>query len=85
MPSGNVNTAEVDDPKLNAKIDKAKQITEPERGREGVGRPRQGGHEPGLLHPWLWDNNVGLQSTNIKGVSSKFNSGAFDFAFSSLK
>ena len=34
---------------------------------------------------WLWDNNIGLQSTNMNGVSSKFNSGACDFAFSSFK
>ena len=34
---------------------------------------------------WLWDNNIGLQSKNMNGVSSKFNSGAYDFAFSSLK
>ena len=35
--------------------------------------------------PWLWDNNIGLQSTNMNGVSSAFNSGAYDFAFSSFK
>ena len=29
VPSGNVNTAEVNDPKLNAQIEKAKQITDP--------------------------------------------------------
>ena len=35
--------------------------------------------------PWLWDNNVGLESKNVKGVSSKFNSGAWDLAFTALK
>ena len=51
VPSGNVNTAEVNDPKLNAQIDKAKQITDPAEAAQGLGRPRQGGHQPGLLHP----------------------------------
>ena len=51
VPSGNVNTAEVNDPKLNAQIEKAKQITDPAERGEGLGRPRQGGHRPGLLHP----------------------------------
>ena len=37
VPSGNVNTAEVNDPKLNKQIDKAEQITDPAEPRQGVG------------------------------------------------
>ena len=64
VPSGNVNTAEVDDPKLNA------------ADRRGDGRsptPRKAAKAWGDLDKevtnqsyfitWLWDNNVGLQST----------------------
>ena len=50
VQSGNVNTAEVNDPELNAQIDEAKQITDPERGGAGLGRPRQGSDGPVLLH-----------------------------------
>ena len=34
---------------------------------------------------WLWDNNVGIESSDVNGVPSKFNSGEWDLAFSSLK
>jgi peptide/nickel transport system substrate-binding protein len=85
VPSGNVNTAEVDDPKLNAKINKAKQVTEPSEADAAWGDLDKDVTNQAYFIPWLWDNNVGLQSSNLKGVSSKFNSGAYDFAFSSLK
>jgi peptide/nickel transport system substrate-binding protein len=85
VPSGNVNTAQVDDPKLNAKINKAKQITEPSEAAAAWGDLDKDVTNQAYFIPWLWDNNVGLQSTNLKGVSSKFNSGAWDYAFSSLK
>lgn len=85
VPSGNVNTAQVDDPQLNAKIEKAKQITDPAASAKAWGALDKEVTGQAYFIPWLWDNNVGLQSTNLKGVSSKFNSGAYDFAFSSLK
>jgi peptide/nickel transport system substrate-binding protein len=85
VPSGNVNTAEVDDPQLNAKINRAKQITEPSEAAAAWGALDKEVTNQAYFIPWLWDNNVGLQSKNVKGVSSKFNSGAWDFAFSSLK
>jgi len=85
VPSGNVNTAEVNDPKLNAKINKAKQITEPSEANSAWGDLDKDVTNQAYFIPWLWDNNIGLQSSNLKGVSSKFNSGAYDFAFSSLK
>jgi peptide/nickel transport system substrate-binding protein len=85
VPSGNVNTAQVDDPKLNAKIDKAKQITDPAKAAQAWADLDKDVTNQAYFIPWLWDNNVSLQSSNAKGVPSKFNSGAFDFAFSSLK
>ena len=85
VPSGNVNTAEVDDPALNAKINKAKQVTKPSEANSAWGDLDKDVTNQAYFIPWLWDNNVGLQSNNLKGVSSKFNSGAYDFVFSSLK
>jgi peptide/nickel transport system substrate-binding protein len=85
VPSGNVNTAEVNDPQLNAKIDKAKQITDPDASAKAWGELDKEITGQAYFIPWLWDNNVGLQSKNMNGVSSKFNSGAYDWAFSSLK
>jgi peptide/nickel transport system substrate-binding protein len=85
VPSGNVNSAEVDDPQLNAKINKAKQITNPDESASAWADLDKDVTSQAYFIPWLWDNNVGLQSTNLKGVSSKFNSGAYDLVFSSLK
>jgi peptide/nickel transport system substrate-binding protein len=85
VPSGNVNTAEVNDPKLNAEIDKAKHLTDATAAAKAWGKLDKEITSQAYFIPWLWDNNVGLESTNMKGVSSKFNSGAYDFAFSSLK
>jgi peptide/nickel transport system substrate-binding protein len=85
VPAGNVNTAMVNDPKLNAKIDQAKQITDPTQAAAAWAALDKEVTNQAYFIPWLWDNNVGLQSKNVKGVSSKFNSGAYDFAFSALK
>jgi peptide/nickel transport system substrate-binding protein len=85
VPSGNVNSAEVNDPQLNAKIEKAKQITDPDASAKAWGALDKEITGQAYFIPWLWDNNIGLQSKNMNGVSSKFNSGAFDLAFSSFK
>ena len=85
MPSGNVNTAEVNDPKLNDQIDEARQITDPERAAKAWGDLDREVTNQAYFITWLWDNNIGLQSNNLNGVSSKFNSGAYDWAFSSFK
>jgi peptide/nickel transport system substrate-binding protein len=85
VPTGNVNTSQVDDPQLNAKIEKAIQITDPEESAKAWGALDKEISSQAYFIPWLWDNNIGLQSKNMNGVSSKFNSGAYDWAFSSLK
>jgi peptide/nickel transport system substrate-binding protein len=85
VQSGNVNTAEVDDPKLDAQIDEARQITDPEKAAQAWADLDKEVTSQQYFIPWLWDNNVGLESKNMNGVSSAFNSGAYDFAFSSFK
>ena len=68
VPSGNVNTAEVNDPKLNRQIDEAKADHRP-----GGGAPRPGASSTrrsrtrSYFIPWLWDNNVSLQSHEREG------------------
>ena len=85
VQSGNVNTAEVDDPKLDAQIDKARQITNASQAAQAWADLDKEVTSQQYFIPWLWDNNVGLESNNMNGVSSAFNSGAYDFAFSSFK
>jgi len=85
VQSGNVNTAEVNDPKLDAQIDKARQITNAGQAAQAWADLDKEVTSQQYFIPWLWDNNVGLESNNMNGVSSAFNSGAYDFAFSSFK
>jgi peptide/nickel transport system substrate-binding protein len=83
--SGNVNTAMVNDPNLNTQIQKAETQTDLSKANSAWGSLDKQVTGQAYFIPWLWDNNVGLQSSNMKGVSSLFNSGAWDFAFSSQK
>jgi peptide/nickel transport system substrate-binding protein len=85
VPSGNVNTAQVNDPKLNAKIDNAKHITDPTANAKAWAALDKEVTNQSYFITWLWDNEIVLSSTNVKAVPSKFNSGAADLAFSSLK
>jgi peptide/nickel transport system substrate-binding protein len=85
VPTGNVNTAEVNDPKLNAQIDRAIHVTDPDKAAQAWAELDKEVTDQAYFVNWLWDNNIGLESKNVNGVSSKFNSGAYDWAFSSLK
>jgi peptide/nickel transport system substrate-binding protein len=85
VPSGNVNTAQVNDPSLNAKINKAKELTDASaRAKAWADLDKEVTNQSYFI-VWLWDTNVGFASTNVKLVKSKFNSGAPDLTFSSLK
>jgi len=85
VPSGNVNTAQVNDPQINAKINKAKEITDPTANAKAWADLDKEVTNQAYFVTWLWDNDIILASTNVKAVPSKFNSGAADMVFSSLK
>jgi peptide/nickel transport system substrate-binding protein len=85
VDTNNVNTSQVDDPALNAEIEKAKTITDPAAQAKAWAELDKKVTDQAYFIVWLWDNNIGLRSEDVNGVSSKFNSGQWDFAFSSLK
>jgi peptide/nickel transport system substrate-binding protein len=85
IPSGNVNSAQVNDPALNAQIEKAKTVTDPAAAAKAWGELDREVTDQSYFVTWLWDNNVGLQSSDMNGVPSKFNSGEWDLAFSSFE
>jgi peptide/nickel transport system substrate-binding protein len=82
--SGNVNQSNLNDPKLNALMDKAEGIT------DAPGRARAWGQIDNLVTgtaaavPWIWDNQVNMRSKNVGGVTSNNNT-AWDLTFTSLK
>jgi peptide/nickel transport system substrate-binding protein len=85
VPSGNVNTAQVDDPGLNSNIEKAKQKTsQADIASAWAGLDKEVTSRAYFL-TWLWNSYIGLRSKDVNGVGSKFNGGARDLSFSSLK
>jgi peptide/nickel transport system substrate-binding protein len=85
VPTGNVNTAQVNDPKLNAQIEKAKTITDPTASAKAWAALEKAVTGQAYFLTWVWDNNVGLESKDMNGVPSRFNSGDWDLTFSSFK
>jgi peptide/nickel transport system substrate-binding protein len=82
--TGNTNTAQLNDPTINAEISKANQLTDPTARANAYGqldRTLTGG---AYYDTWIWDNEVGLQSSDVNGSWNKFNTD-WDLANSSLK
>jgi|SwirhisoilCB2_FD_contig_121_65368_length_3131_multi_6_in_0_out_0_2 peptide/nickel transport system substrate-binding protein len=85
VPSGNVNTAEANDPKFNSRISAAASITDANKRAETYGQLDKDLTGQVYYVTWLWDNEVNFTSKNVKGVQSAFNGNAWDLTFSSLK
>ncbi len=84
VPSGNTNSAQANDPKLNAAMDKAEAITDPAARAKAWGQIDRAVTSQVYYVTWLWDNQINFASKNVNGVKNKFNS-SWDMTFSSLK
>jgi len=84
VPVNNSNYAQVDDPKLNAMMDKAEEIVDVKGRAQAWADVDKEVTAGAYIVPWLWDNQVNFASANVNAVRSKFNS-AWDLTFSSLK
>jgi peptide/nickel transport system substrate-binding protein len=84
VPSGNVNTAQANDPKLNKQMDDAVSVTDNAQRAKIYGQLDRKLTGQVFYITWLWDNQINFASKNVNGVKSKFNSD-WDFTFSSLK
>jgi peptide/nickel transport system substrate-binding protein len=83
--SGNVNTAQANDPTFNAQMDKAETLTDPTARAKAWGELDKALTGQVYYVTWLWDNEVNYTATNVKGVQSSFNGSAWDLTYSSLK
>jgi len=83
--SGNVNTAQANDPKFNAQMDKAEELMDPTQRAQTWGQLDKDLTGQVFYVVWLWDNEVNFTSTNVKGVQNSFNGNAWDLTYSSLK
>ncbi|MDP8943369.1 MAG: ABC transporter substrate-binding protein [Actinomycetota bacterium] len=84
VPVGNVNVPQLDDPEINAAIERAKQETDPAARARAWGELDRRITGLAVVIPWLWDNQINLRSANVNGVSNRFNS-SWDLSFTSLK
>jgi peptide/nickel transport system substrate-binding protein len=85
VPSGNVNYAEANDPKFNARITQAASITDAAKRAQVYGQLDKDLTGQVYYVTWLWDNEVNFTSKNVNGVQNSFNGNAWDLTFSSLK
>jgi peptide/nickel transport system substrate-binding protein len=84
IPAGNVNYPQVNDPELNALMDKAEETTDPDKRAAEWAEIDKKVTAGAYNIPWIWDDNINFHSTNVNAVVSKSNA-AYDLSFTSLK
>jgi peptide/nickel transport system substrate-binding protein len=84
VPAGNVNYSQLNDPKLNALMDKAEGIPDAAGRAKAWGQADVGATGSAAMVPWIWDNNVNIRSKDVKGVVNLEN-GSWDLTFTALK
>ena len=85
VPSGNVNYAQANDPKFNARITAAASITDAKKRAQTYGQLDKDLTGQVYYVTWLWDNEVNYTAKNVNGVQNAFNGNAWDLTFSSIK
>jgi peptide/nickel transport system substrate-binding protein len=83
-PINNSNYAQLDDPKLNALMDKAEETSDANQRAQQWADINKQVTAGAYIVPWLWDNQVEFKSKNVNSIANKFNS-TWDLSFTSLK
>jgi peptide/nickel transport system substrate-binding protein len=84
VATNNSNWPQLDDPKINAAMDKAETIVDPAERAKAWGDIDKMVTEAAPAVPWIWDNQPNIWSKNVNGVINKFNAHV-DLGFTSLK
>jgi peptide/nickel transport system substrate-binding protein len=82
--TGNSNTAQLNDPKLNKEFNAASQLTDPGQRAQAYANIDKQVTAGAYYDVWLWDNQVNLESSDVNGALNRFNT-TWDLTFSSLK
>ncbi|MHB8491829.1 MAG: ABC transporter substrate-binding protein [Solirubrobacteraceae bacterium] len=85
QPQGNTDTSQVNDPQLNARIEAAEAVVGQAKRAQAWGQIDAAASREAYVVPWLWENQVGFHSSNVRGVQWAFNGGAWDLTASSLE
>jgi len=81
---GNSNFSQLDDPKINAAMDKAEVINEPTARNKAWGEVDKMLTEAAPSIPWLWDKQPMLKSSDVNGVVNQANA-SWDLTATSIK
>jgi peptide/nickel transport system substrate-binding protein len=81
---GNSNFAQLDDPKVNAAMDKAEVVNDPAKRLQAWGEADKAVTDAAPGIPWLWDKQPVLHSKDINGVINT-NLATWDFTYTSVK
>jgi peptide/nickel transport system substrate-binding protein len=84
LEENNSNWSELDVPAINAAMEKAKTITEPDERAQTWADINKQVTEQAPAIPYVWDKNPLLSSKNVNAVASGFN-GQWDLAYTSVK
>jgi peptide/nickel transport system substrate-binding protein len=85
VPSGNVNTALVNDRRINARLDRAAAVTDAGQRAQLYGELDRTLTGRAYYITWLWTTQVVYASKNVNGVTNAFSGRTWDLTFSSLK
>src|SRR3954447_14976956 len=84
VPSGNVNYPQLNDPKINADMEKAKQLTDQTARNQAWAKIDDEITAGAYVVMWIWDNDVNIESKDVNGVQSLFNA-SWDPTYTSVK
>jgi len=85
LPTGNNNWGQVDDPTINAAMDKAELIIGTQaRANAWAAIDRELVADAAAI-PSDWDKEAAIESKDVAGVGDLWNTGTWDYSFSSLK
>jgi peptide/nickel transport system substrate-binding protein len=84
VPVNNSNMSQLNDPEVNAAMERANAETDAEQRAELWGEVDALVTETAAAIPWFWDRVPNIQSSNVQGVIAQWNA-AYDLAFTSLK
>jgi peptide/nickel transport system substrate-binding protein len=80
----NTNWPQLDDPRINAAMDRAALIKDDDERAEAWGRIDRMITEQAPAIPWLWDKQANIASRNVQGVIAQWNA-QWDLSFTSIK
>jgi peptide/nickel transport system substrate-binding protein len=84
VESGNVNYPQLNDPKINADMEKAKELTDPAERNKAWAAIDKEITAGAYVVMWVWDNQINIRSKNVAGVENK-NNASWDVTYTSLK